>query len=178
MDDAGRRLLESMGFNSQCLPPLMKCGEILYLNRIIRGVGIRNTQGGMEFFSSDISHRNFNTVGSLGVVFLPLKPDARTRSCCLFADMFDCLAYLSMLQEEGGSTFPHHCDCYVMNDVRNYVPMMLDVVNYGRIHCFFPNNEWGQVMTATFTKRNARSRSESERYLDYESLYDYFVAKI
>ena len=177
LDTPGTKLLESLGFDPHCLPSSMKSCEVLFLNRIIRGVGIRNTQGGMEFFSRDISLRHFNTVGQLGVVSLPIKPNKKTETCCLFADMFDYLAYLTLLQDDRGATLPCHCDCYVMNDVRNYIPMMLDVVNYERVHCFFPNNDWGQVMTATFIMKNSRSGSESRRYLDYEYLYDYLMAK-
>ena len=177
LDSAGSTLLESLGFDSYSLPPMMKSCEVLFLNRIVRGVGIRNTQGGMEFFSRDVSLRHFYTVGPLGVVSLPQKADSKTEICCLFADMFDYLAYLTLLREKRCASFPRHCDCYVMNDVRNFIPMMLDVVNYGRIHCFFPNNDWGQVMTATFIMKNSRSGSESRRYLDYEYLYDYLMAK-
>ena len=177
LDSPGSQLLESLGFDPHSLPFSMKSCEVLFLNRIIRGVGIRNTQGGMEFFSRDVSHRQFNTVGRVGVVSLPVELNRKTKTCCLFADMFDYLAYLTLLQDDRGATFPCRCDYYVMNDVRNYIPMMLDVVNYERVHCFFPNNDCGQVMTATFTMKNSRSRSESRRYLDYEYLYDFLKAK-
>lgn len=288
INDAGRKLLSPFGISPVSVPSSMKNVEVLYLNKLVKGVGFRNNNGGMQFFSQDfketaegqkmveyeklrslrdslqkekselslkvgdgdesltrlhielanledslanvrvnienllsqsrqglvteekkdvlrkelrrernrllkgikackekleklpadkerldilnvcISHldaeisdcaRQLSVVSSVtidrpGLLEFPLTRGKRSKSCCLFADMFDYLSYIHVLGSTKKHRFPRRTDSFVMNDIRNFLSLMLHSDGYDHIFCFFPHTTLGETMEKTVIQRN------------------------
>lgn len=174
MTDSGRQLLESEGINPLRIPDSVISVEVLCLNRICKGVGIKNRHGGMEFFSRDYPINGLVNINHSEVLMFSSSKKMTSHSCCLFADMLDYLSYLTLLGEPEGEKLPRNCDCFVMNDVNNFIAIMLDTISYDHVYCLFPNTDTGKTMEKTIISKNqSRAIAESELYNNYESLHEY-----
>ena len=131
--------------------------ELLCHNRICHGVGIKNKHGGMEFFSSDLPMTLPITIDEPGTVCIPFKKAIRCKRCCLFVDLFDYLAYKTLLLKEQGRGLPERCDCIVLNDYRNLI-------------CCFPTSQTGKVLATTVMRRFKKSINCDYLYEGYDNL--------
>jgi hypothetical protein len=174
IDDTGRALFLSEGINPVLLPPMIKNVEVLCLNRIYKGVGMRNRRGGMWFYSKDFPSDGPVTIDEPGPLCFPLTKGERCKACCLFTNLFDYLSYKQLINSKSGRGLPCGCDCYVMADFRNFVNLMLDSEYYEHVYCFFPNTQLGKSMARTIITRNrSRVTSVLPFYEGYKSLHDY-----
>lgn len=172
--DSGRRLLESEGINPLRIPSSVISVEVLCLNKICKGIGIKNRHGGMEFFSRDYPINGLVNINYSEVLMFSSSKKVVSHSCCLFADVLDYLSYLTLLGEPEGEKLPRNCDCFVMNDVNNFIAIMLDTVSYDRVHCLFPNTDTGKTMEKTIIGTNqSRATTEARLYHNYESLHEF-----
>lgn len=114
------------------------------------------------------------TIDRPGYLIFPLTKDMSSKECILFMEFFDYLSYMHLTGDDDTSTvFPRHCDCYVMNDVRNFISTMLDTEHYDKIYCFFPDTVLGRTMEQTLLQRNPEHVvSGFKYYKGYISLYD------
>ena len=79
IDDTGRALFLSEGINPVLLPPMIKNVEVLCLNRIYKGVGMRNRRGGMWFYSKDFPSDGPVTIDEPGPLCFPLTKGERCK---------------------------------------------------------------------------------------------------
>ena len=171
LDENGLEMLESVGFPQDVVPKTqMKHVELLCHNRICHGVGIKNKHGGMEFFSSDLPMTLPITIDEPGTVCIPFKKAIRCKQCCLFVDLFDYLAYKTLLLKEQGRGLPERCDCIVLNDYRNLMDLLLDIEYYEHVSCCFPTSQTGKVLATTVMRRFKKSINCDYLYEGYDNL--------
>ena len=171
LDENGLEMLESVGFRQDVVPKTqMKHVELLCHNRICHGVGIKNKHGGMEFFSSDLPMTLPITIDEPGTVCIPFKRAIRCRQCCLFIDLFDYLAYKTLLLNEKGRGLPERCDSIVLNDYRNLMDLLLDIEYYEHVSCCFPTSQAGKVLATTVMRRFKKSINCDYLYEGYDNL--------
>lgn len=114
------------------------------------------------------------TVGETDLLFFPNNCEAKSSSCCLFADIFDYISYVYLQRKFKGKKLPVGCDCIVMNDPRNFINMMITSDDYDKIFVLFPNTIFGCTIEQTILQRNpTRTVSVSSLYSDYVSLQRY-----
>ena len=170
LNDNGYRLIGGMGFSPMDAPSLFRSVELACGSGFHKGIAVRNDNGGTEVYSPGVSRRFF-TLGEPGVLTVRVFRHSRTTGCCLFASLFDYLAYLSF-GTSSGMQLPRGCDAIVMNDYRNFASMVVDSDVYSSVHCLFPQDEAGLVMESTLLFRNRRAHTSARNYRGYVSLYD------
>lgn len=107
-----------------------------------------------------------------GYVYVAHSKDDSNKHCCLFWEFTDYLAYLS-IQKKHFLNLPKDCDCFIMSDVRNFIPMVVDTDDYENIYMFFPNNDTGYTIAKTIQNRNSKHVHDcSLLYAANETLHD------
>lgn len=128
--------------------------EYSSLNRVYRGYGIKNVNGGIEFINPKCMGEPV-TLKNQGYVAIYNKKKADGKSCCLFFDFLDYLSFLS-IQRKTFLQLPDGCDYYIMAHVKNYISMVVETDGYEKIYMFFPNTEVGITIAKTIEDRNPR----------------------
>lgn len=252
LDDIGLCLLKDAGISAKVLASYVKTVDVMYLNKLYHGIGMRNASGGMEFFSPQLTPSTYRsrtvyvdylkavleegksykrasnvvsrkrkrkkcsmkyhikiaehlnkayrikclrflygeviyytspsytlplvvntiTIGDFNVICCPFNEFVRSRSCCLFTDLMDYLAFKTLLYK-GGLHLPSDSDCLIMNSLNNFVNMMIDSDLYERVYCFFPCDEVSKTMEKTLISRRADSVKTFSFYQHYLRLFDY-----
>ena len=126
----------------------------------------------------DLCH-NLKTLGTVTIgrpeaLYFPHRRNIKSRCCCLFLDLFDFMSYTTLLEYPEGTYLPLGCDCYVMNDPRNFIAMTLSSDEYDKVYLFFPQTFYGLTLEQTISQRNpGRTVNASRFYNGHVSLYDY-----
>lgn len=117
---------------------------------------------------------NTFTIEQPGLLTFPWVKGIVAKSVCLFADMFDYLAYVYLSNNPDAKQLPCLCDNIVMNDPRNFMAMMLNSDSYDHVYCFFPHTYLGETIEQTILRRNdSRVVIMSDYYEGYTTLYEY-----
>lgn len=120
----------------------------------------------------------FVTFEQPGILEFPLLKGMKSKSCCLFFDIFDYLSYSHLVDNYFLSGIPRGCDCIVMNDIRNFITMLLHSDDYDNVYCFFPNTVLGKTMEKTVTTRKkSRVASCSSLFKYCITLYEFVTKK-
>ena len=143
MDQRGLAYLYSQGITSTHFPRCLKYVEVTSLNVIYKGVGIRNVNGGMEFYCSELCSFPF-TVSKRGITIVPFVEGHISRICCLFVDLLDYLSYLTLI-ERHGHPMPDG-DCIIMGGPFNFMDLLPEISSYHCVYCYFPLTVAGQTM--------------------------------
>lgn len=169
-NDECRQMLIAEGFTAFDRMGNVLSVEILHLNKVYRGIGIRNSNRGMEFYSPKLTGDTI-TIDSYGILYLPLLTTERSHSCCLFQSYLDCLAYETLRQRKADGIRPN-CDYIILNSPRNFGAMMVDSDLYEKVYSLFPNTEYGGTVRSTLMTRNKHVEDLSGIFDGYESLSD------
>lgn len=133
-DEERKELAQQHNTEKWAISPNLYFVEFSSLNRNYKGYGIRNVNGGIEFINP-LYMKNPITLDNKGYVFVAHSKDESNKHCCLFWEFTDYLAYLS-IQKKHFLNLPKNCDCFIMSDVRNFIPMVVDTDDYENIyHC-------------------------------------------
>lgn len=146
LDWKGLILLNEEGISTTHLPARLRSVEVIALNVVYCGIGIRNEMGGMEFYSAPLCRSSF-TVKPAGITCIPRIEGHRSDACCVFADMMDYLAYLTLLEKQ--EVLIPACDCIIMGAISNFMDMLHECKMYAHICCFLPNTIPGRTMFLT-----------------------------
>lgn len=146
--------------------------EFMCLNKIYKGYGIKNDNGGIEFIDmNDIKEPI--TIQNHGYIVVSDKKNGNKKKCCLFFSFPDYLAFLS-LREHHLLRLPDECDYYIMSSEKNYIPVVIETDEYEKIYTFFPNNIFGRTIGKTIYERNKKHVIEMNIiYKGNESLHDF-----
>lgn len=128
----------------------------------------------------DLSLSSFSTftAGQPGLLTFPLVKGVKCKSCCLFADVLDYLAYICLSGKTRKDDIPRNCDSIVLNDPRNFLKMLISCDIYDHIYCFFPDTVTGKTMEKTILRRfDPRAVSMSYLYESQVTLYEYSMRK-
>lgn len=171
-DEERKELAQQHNTEKWAISPNLYFVEFSSLNRNYRGYGIRNVNGGIEFINP-LYMKNPITLDNKGYVFIAHSKDESNKHCCLFWEFTDYLAYLS-IQKKHFLNLPKNCDCFIMSDVRNFIPMVVDTDDYENIYMFFPNNDTGYTIAKTIQNRNSKHVHDcSLLYAANETLHDF-----
>ena len=124
----------------------------------------------MSDVSSDLPMTQPITIDEPGTVCIPFKKAIRCKRCCLFVDLFDYLAYKTLLLKEQDRGLPERCDCIVLNDYRNLMDLLLDIEYYEHVSCCFPTSQTGKVLATTVMRRFKKSINCDYLYEGYDNL--------
>ena len=120
----------------------------------------------------ELSASNTFTLEQSGLLTFPFIKGIRSKSCCLFADIADYIAFVRFSGETSNGQYPKCCDGIVLNDPRNFYSLLSEIENssYESFYCFFPNTVLGKTMEKTIISR------EEGRAVSMEKLFDGYVS--
>lgn len=174
IDPSFRENLENQGIVTKSLPKSMYQVKlnIPLQARIVTGIAFQNINGGYEFYAPQLAESPV-TVNTPGILFFPAVKGCRSMSCCVFRDFMDYLSYISLTSEDK-LNLPLGCDCFVLNNIKNFSSLILDSEEYQDVYCLFPTDDLSQIMFNTLKTRNPlRVHLTSTSYSDAGSLYNY-----
>ncbi len=170
-DKERKKLAQQHNTEKWAISPNLFLVEFSSFNRTYRGYGIRNVNGGIEFINPHYMNSPI-TLNNKGYVFVAHSKNLTHRGCCLFWEFTDYLAYLS-IQNKHFLNLPEGCDCFIMSNVKNFIPMVVDTDDYEHIYMFFPNNDIGITIAKTIQQRNFKVQDWSMLYAGKETLQDF-----
>lgn len=169
-----RKMLRSQGFAYPRLPKTLFQAKLTIPMeaRSVNGIALKNTLGGFEFYSAQLAPAPV-TVNTPGYLFFPAVRGQKTRSCCIFKDFLDYMSYITLTYEDK-LTLPVGCDCFVLNNIKNFPTLILDIEEYENIYCLFPTDDLSVVMFNTLKTRNPlRVHLLANSYSSSGSLYNH-----
>ena len=137
------------------------------MNRCFHGIGIRNLHNGLELFN-DNEFVTPKTVGVSGLVVIVNTTSKQKRSCLMFMDFRDLLAYLTLRKHYPSvamTTVPKMSDYIVLNELGNWKFLVERIKEYDRIFCFFQNTVVGGTLAKTINSLH------EGKTIDYSTLY-------
>lgn len=153
------------------LPSELRCVDLSYMNNFISGIGMRNKNGGMEFYNQHYFNSPV-TIGAIGHTFIPRVKGVHSNTCCIFSDFLDLIAF-NIIQVSFPVTLPYHSDIYIINNIQNFIPVLLASDEYQHVYCFLKHDEINRMMSLTLEGRNPRCEDRSCFYTKYNSLFGY-----
>ena len=146
------------------------------LHHFFHGIGIRNIHNGLEFFNDD-ECKLPKTAGTPGLVVVVNTLRWENRSCLLFENLMDMLAFLTLRKHQLLSKrvkIPQKCDYIILNKVVNLQFLFARIEEYSHIFCFFSNTEYGEVLKETVLDlHKGYSKDCSKMYSRCKSIADY-----
>lgn len=137
------------------------------MNRCFHGIGIRNLHNGLELFN-DNEFVTPKTVGVSGLIVIVNTMSKQKRSCLMFMDFRDLLAYLTLRKHYPSvamTTVPRMSDYIVLNELGNWKFLVERIKEYDRIFCFFQNTVVGGTLAKTINSLH------EGKTIDYSTLY-------
>lgn len=114
------------------------------------------------------------TVMTPGLLSVSWIRGLKSEGCCLFADIFDYLAYVYLSCGDLSDSLPTCCDAIILNNASNFKDMAVMAAGYRKVFCFFPNNLFGQTMAKTIASETQQQVSNMEHFYGKAySLYGY-----
>lgn len=116
------------------------------------------------------------TVGNSDILSYPVSPaSGRSKCCCLFYSVVDYLCYLKL----DSAFVPSSCDCYVLNDPRNYFRLLLQCDFYDNVYCLFPATQFGGTLfKGICTRHGSRVVDLSPLYGQHPTLLAYTLSTL
>ena len=146
------------------------------MNHVFHGIAIRNLHNGLEFFD-DNEFVTPKTVGVSGLVVIVNTLSQQKRSCLLFMDFKDLLAYLTLRKHypsEGIKKIPKKSDYIVLNEISNWHFLFERIKEYANVYCLLPNTEFSGVLIETIRSiHEGKIIDFSLFYADCKSLTDF-----
>lgn len=152
------------------LPSVFKVVEILHSRSVLRGIGVENRKGGTEVVTFVDKPMMF-TISNPGVVFIPAISGLVSMNCRIFLNLLDYMAFLT-LKKKRKECFIEDYDCFILNDVRNYVQFQLDIDDYEEVYSYMPNNLVGNTIYKTLFTRKTNVENCISDFMGFQSLFD------
>jgi hypothetical protein len=171
-----RKLLRDYKFDE--IEAAKYCSSVDFecMNHIFHGIAIRNLHNGLEFFD-DNEIVTPKTVGVSGLVVIVNTMSLQKRSCLLFMDFKDLLAYLTLKKQYPLNVLkkiPRKSDYIVLNDIANWQFLFARINEYDNVYCLFPNTDIGGILTKTVDSlHKGKTIDSSLFYTGCKSLTDF-----
>lgn len=163
-------ILYKFGLNPSVLPSVFKGMHITCMNKYYKVIGLRNANGGIEAFNE---YKGPFTLKAYGVSVIKNHATLRSKECCLFSNVLDYLAYLTLCSIKEFDV-PRKCDCIILNHAKNVSAFILECDHYMVLHTFFPLSLIGKTLEKTLTSLyEDRVRSHIQIYSHSTSLLEY-----
>ena len=166
-NESDRNLLRDYNLDEKEVAKYCSSVDFECMNRCFHGIGIRNLHNGLELFN-DNEFVTPKTVGVSGLVVIVNTMSKSKRSCLMFMDFRDLLAYLTLRKHYPSvamTTVPKMSDYIVLNELGNWKFLAERIKEYDRIFCFFPNTVVGGTLAKTINSRH------EGKTIDYSTLY-------
>lgn len=170
LSERDKKYLAKKGIDPTSVPDDVYSIDLCCLNKALHGIGIRNIRGGVEFIILEKMKRTA-TVHKKGITVFRTST-AATKSCCLFANLMDYLAYHTLLAE-GKVDLPKGCDCILLNHTHNLPHFLVESEDYEKVNLLLPNTPAGYVLAKTIMDRSVDVVDYSERYEYFRGLSEY-----
>ena len=132
MDYNSEELLRSEDIDPSSAPVTPKKVDIVHLNRLYSGIGLRNVNGGLEYFSHETG---VVTIGRPGLVSVRKRKGLRSRQCCIFSNIMDYLRYSTGSNQYQTAIIKGN-DCIVLNDFQNIELFFRTCKKYEQVYSF------------------------------------------
>ena len=166
-NEKDRNLLRDYNLDEKEVAKYCSSVDFECMNRCFHGIGIRNLHNGLELFN-DNEFITPKTVGVSGLIVIVNTMSKQKRSCLMFMDFRDLLAYLTLRKHYPSvamTTVPKMSDYIVLNELGNWKFLVERINEYDRIFCFFPNTFVGGTLAKTIDSLH------EGKTIDYSTLY-------
>ena len=174
--ETDKNLLRNHNFDEIIAAQYCSSVDFECLHHYFHGIGIRNVHNGLEFFNDD-ECKLPKTAGTPGLVVVVNTLRWENRSCLLFENLMDMLAFLTLRKHQLLSKrvkIPPKCDYIILNKVVNLQFLFARIEEYSHIFCFFSNTEYGEVLKETVLDlHKGYSKDCSKMYSRCKSIADY-----
>lgn len=171
-----RQLLRGCNFDESEAAKYCSSVDFECMSHAFHGIAIRNLHNGLEFFD-DNEFVTPKTVGVSGLVVIVNTLSQQKRSCLLFMDFKDLLAYLTLRKHypsDGIKKIPKKSDYIVLNEISNWRFLFERIKEYASVYCLLPNTEFSGVLIETIRSIHEGKIIDSLLfYADCKSLTDY-----
>ena len=171
-----RQLLRGCNFDESEAAKYCSSVDFECMSHAFHGIAIRNLHNGLEFFD-DNEFVTPKTVGVSGLVVIVNTLSQQKRSCLLFMDFKDLLAYLTLRKHypsDGIKIIPKKSDYIVLNEISNWRFLFERIKEYASVYCLLPNTEFSGVLIETIRSiHEGKIIDSSLLYADCKSLTDY-----
>ena len=174
--ETDKNLLRNHNFDEKIAAQYCSSVDFECLHHYFHGIGIRNVHNGLEFFNDD-EYKQPKTAGVPGLVVIVNTLCQENRSCLLFENLMDMLAFLTLQKHHlvgRRLRVPSECDYVILNKVANLQYLLSRIQEYSNIYCFFPNTDYGSVLTKTVLDlHKGHSKDCSSLYSRCKTIADY-----
>ena len=171
-----RQLLRCYNFDETEAAKYCSSVDFECMNHMFHGIAIRNLHNGLEFFD-DNEFVTPKTVGVSGLVLIVNTISQQKRSCLLFMDFKDLLAFLTLRKHypsDAIKKLPKKSDYIVLNEITNWQFLFVRINEYDNVYCLLPNTELGGTLVKTMQSiHEGKTIDYSWFYADCKSLTDY-----
>jgi hypothetical protein len=171
-----RQLLRCYNFDETEAAKYCSSVDFECMNHMFHGIAIRNLHNGLEFFD-DNEFVTPKTVGVSGLVLIVNTISQQKRSCLLFMDFKDLLAFLTLRKHypsDAIKKLPKKSDYIVLNEITNWQFLFVRINEYDNVYCLLPNTELGGILVKTMQSiHEGMTIDYSQFYADCKSLTDY-----
>ena len=174
--ETDKNLLRNHNFDEIIAAQYCSSVDFECLHHYFHGIGIRNIHNGLEFFNDD-EYKQPKTAGVPGLVVVVNTLCREDRSCLLFENLMDMLAFLTLQKHHllgRRLRVPPECDYIILNKAANLQYLFSRIQEYSNINCFFPNTDYGEVLTKTILDlQKGHSKDCSSFYSRCKTIADY-----
>jgi len=143
-----KTLLRDYNLDEKIVAEYCSSVEVECMNHVIHGIAIRNMHNGIEFFN-DSECKQPKTIGLSGLVIIVNSLQLYNRSCVLFENCMDLLAFLTLKKHKllgKYSKLPSTYDYIVLNNAANFRFLLKKIEEYNNIYSFFSNTILGDTL--------------------------------
>lgn len=178
--ETDKNLLRNHHFDEKVAAQYCSSVDFECLHHLFHGIGIRNVHNGLEFFNDD-EYKQPKTAGVPGLVVIVNTLCQENRSCLLFENLMDMLAFLTLQKHHllgRRLRVPPECDYIILNKVANLQYLFSRIQEYCNIYCFLPNTDYGEVLAKTVIDlHKGNSKNCSSLYSRCKTIADYLRLK-
>lgn len=169
------RMLHSNGIIADGAKAILRCCVINVFGRDYNVLCLKNDSGSPVVYSSLLSDMPL-TVGRSDVTTIRGRQSGPSRSCILFENYLDYLAFLS---SDVMPTADRKSDVIIMGDYRSFPKLLIVCQTYDKIYTCFPNTEYGQIMSFTVLHRSdGHGISLETHYANFPNIREYNISRI
>jgi len=148
LHESDRTMLRDYKLDENVVSEYCSSVEFECMNRVFHGIAMRNMHNGIEFFN-DNECKQPKTIGLSGLVVVVNSLRLYNRSCILFENFMDLLAYLTLKKHKLLGRYgklSSTCDYIVLNDATNFRYLLKKIEEYKTIYSFFSNTILGETL--------------------------------
>ncbi len=162
-----KMLLQNHNLDEKIVTQYCSSIDFECMNRVFHGIAMRNMHNGFEFFNGD-EFKSPQTIGVSGLVVVVNSLKYRNRSCLLFENFVDLLAYLTLKKHKLLGKYgkiSSTSDYMVLSDPENLRFMLSRISDYSNLYCFFSNSLSGETLAMSVLSLHSRG------FVDCSKLY-------